>query len=72
MSISEEIAALIETRNLIHCVVSNLYDEAWVITNYFWESHAADIRETLLPDFFEHDDPSIFSEAAANPSLRGP
>ena len=67
---TEEIAALLEARNLIHCVVSNLYDEAWIITNYFWESHAADVRETLqstVLDLLEHDDPSIISDAAANP-----
>ena len=66
----QQMRPVLQTQNLVHCVVLNIWDEAWVITNYFWGLHGADIKETLqsmILDFLDADEPSVISDAAANP-----
>ena len=67
----EELREFLQSQNLVHCVVTNIHDESWVVTNYFWEQlYGMDVKEVLqssILDFLEIDDPSVISDAAADP-----
>ena len=68
-----ELAAFLQSQNLVHCIVTNIHDEAWVITTYFWEKHGLDAVQAFqssILDFLETDDASIISEAVSDPIFR--
>ena len=67
----QELRKFLQSQNLIHCIVTNIHDESWVITSYFWEQvYGVDVKEALqstILDFLETDDPSIIADAASDP-----
>lgn len=67
----EELRVFLQAQNLVHCVVTNVHDESWVITNYFWEQvYGVDVKEALqstILDFLETDDPGVIADAASDP-----
>ena len=63
----QELRMFLQSQNLIHCIVTNIHDESWVITSYFWEQvYGVDVKEALqstILDFLETDDPSVIADA---------
>ena len=67
----EELRTFLQSQNLIHCIVTNVHDESWVITNYFWEQvYGVDVKEayqSTILDFLETDDPGVIADAVSDP-----
>ncbi|CAK9043678.1 unnamed protein product [Durusdinium trenchii] len=70
----KELQTFLQSQNLVHCIVTNIHDESWVITNYFWEEvYGMDVKDTLqstILDFLEADDPGVIADAASDPIFR--
>lgn len=66
----EEVAKILESTNLVHTVVTNVFDKGFIVTNYFASQHIVDYKDlvrTTLFDFLDNDDPSVITDAMDNP-----